>query len=212
MERITATAPLAEAIENLRQGNGVKIIQRGNHKILRIEWLNLFNAPQLLNALSEIIANECRIHGYKPDAVASIETSGAKYGVAVSLKMGIPYFSIHKVEKIIFLETICTESKSITEDRAVQLFIDRPIVSKFSRILLVDDIRRTSNTIDNAVNLLRKSGCEVEACFTILDFRFAGHPLPETLPPSRYHPLIIISEVYDDGRCVVELGEALKYL
>jgi adenine/guanine phosphoribosyltransferase-like PRPP-binding protein len=32
--------------------------------------------------------------------VASVETSGAKYGLALSYELKLPYFSIHKASKI----------------------------------------------------------------------------------------------------------------
>ena len=199
-------------IENLNKGKGVEVKKVGRTRILRIEWLNLYNRPEDLDVIGELISYWIKELDYKPDAVASIETSGAKYGISTSLKTGIPYFSLHKIDKVIFDDPVYVESRSVTESRAVKLYADRAVVSKFKRVLLVDDIRRTSHTIDSAVDLIEKCGSDVEACFIVLDFKFAGHPYPRKLRRGRYHPLFVISEVKDDGSCRGTDGLAVKYL
>jgi len=203
---------LREAYHNLERGDGVRVIERGGRRLVRIEWLNLVTEPKILQSIAYVIAEVCRERNYSPDAVSSIETSGAKYGVAASMALGIPYFSIHKFEKIIFTSVASVTSHSQTEGREVRFFLDRDAVSRFKRIILVDDIRRTSRTIDLAIELLQSCGLQVEACFTVFDFKFAKHPLPSRIKPERYHPLFIISAVEQDGRCSVEGGEALKRL
>lgn len=199
-------------IDKLSKGKGIEVKRVGRTKILRIEWFNLYNRPEDLDIIGELISYWMKRLGYKPDAIASIETSGAKYGISTSLKTGIPYFSLHKIDKVIFDEPVYVESRSVTESRAVKLYADRAVVSKFRRILLVDDIRRTSHTIDSAIELIEKCGSSVEACFVVLDFKFAGHPYPRKLKREHYHPLFIISEVKDDGSCKVTDGLAVKYL
>lgn len=199
-------------IENLSKGKGIKIKKVSQTEILRIEWLNLYNRPEDLDAIGELISYWMKSLGYKPDAIASIETSGAKYGISTSLKTGIPYFSLHKVDKIIFEDPVYVESRSVTEGKAIKLYADKAILSKFKKIVLVDDIRRTSSTIDSAVELIEKCGSEVEACFVVLDFKFAGHPYPKRLRGDRFHPLFVISEVKEDGSCKVTDGLAVKYL
>ncbi len=207
-----ATEWLKEAYHNLTHGNGIKIIERNGKRLVRIEWLNLVTEPRILQGIAHVIAEVCREKNYIPDAVSSIETSGAKYGVAASITLGVPYFSIHKFEKIIFTSTVSVKSHSQTEGREVEFFLDLDAVSRFKRVILVDDIRRTSRTIDMAIELLQRCGLSVEACFTIFDFKFANHPPPSKIHPEKYHPLFIISAIEQGGRCVVEAGEALKYL
>lgn len=203
---------LREAYQNLIRGYGIRIVEKRGKRLVRVEWLNLVTEPRILQGIAYAVAEVCREKGYNPDAVSSIETSGAKYGVATSIALGIPYFSIHKLEKIIFTNTVSVKALSQTEGREVELFLDRDAISRFHNVILVDDIRRTSRTIDMAVELLQRCGCRVEACFTVFDFKFANHPLPSRISPDRYHPLFIISAVGDDGRCVVEGGEALRYV
>jgi len=203
---------LAEAVESLQSGSGISVRQVEKEKVLRIEWLNLYNSPALLDDLAFVIADRSNMMGYRPDAIASIETSGAKYGVAVSLRMRVPYFSLHKVEKIIFQDVVQVENRSVTENRAIKLYVDRSVAAHFRKVLLVDDIRRTSSTIDAAVDLLQTCGCELEGCFVVLDFKFAGHPAPRNVSPDRYHPLLVLSQLDDAGRCVLDDGVALKYL
>ncbi|MEM0121532.1 MAG: phosphoribosyltransferase, partial [Thermoprotei archaeon] len=180
--------------------------------ILRIEWLNLYNQPEVLRALGDLFASWVLRLGYKPEAVVSIETSGAKYGVATSLSLGVPYVSLHKVDKLIFDEPISVESRSITEGRPLKLVGDKSIIGRFSRVVLVDDIRRTSHTIDSAVELIEKCGSSVSACFVVLDFKFAGHPYPKKIRDETFHSLFEVSSVNDSGKCGVSGGLALKYL
>ena len=98
---------LTRVVDMLEKGEGVKVIKSGSKIILRVEWLNLYVDPEILFALSSCIVLDAVINkGLAFDAVTSIETSGAKYGVAVALISGRPYFSLHKVEKITFEEPI----------------------------------------------------------------------------------------------------------
>ncbi|MEM3031839.1 MAG: hypothetical protein QXK39_02865 [Nitrososphaerota archaeon] len=103
---------LERLVDGLRSGSDVTVIERSGERLLRISWLNILNNPQYFQALAEVIASEISSRGYRPDAIASIETSGAKYGVAVSLETGLPYFSIHKSRKIIFKEPVSAASRS----------------------------------------------------------------------------------------------------
>lgn len=199
-------------LKNLEQGVGVKVKRLGGEDVLRIEWLNLYNQPEVLDSLGKLFAHWILRLGYRPDAVVSIETSGAKYGVATCLSLGVPYVSLHKGGKLIFDDPISVESRSITEGRPVKLYADRSIVGRFRRIVVVDDIRRTSNTLDSAVELVESCGGSVEACFVVLDFKFAGHPYPKRVPPERFHSLFEVSSVSPTGACRVGGGLALKYL
>jgi adenine/guanine phosphoribosyltransferase-like PRPP-binding protein len=207
-----STSILVRLLEGLTSGSDVTVIERGSQRLLRISWLNILNNPLYFEALSKVIAAEMGSRGYRPDAVASIETSGAKYGVALSLITGLPYFSIHKTAKLIFTEPVTVEGFSATESREVSLYLDRSIASRFRSVVLVDDIKRSSKTINSAVRLLETCGVEVEACFTILDLAFAGTAKPPTIPEDRYHPLIVISSVDPDGKCKVSGGLILRYL
>lgn len=212
MEEAACLGTIKNIVKNLKQGIGIKVKKISNTKILRIEWLNLYNEPTVLMAIGKVITYWIKALGYKPDAIASIETSGAKYGISASLYANIPYFSLHKIDKVIFDEPVYVESRSVTESRALKLYADSDIVRKFSNIVLVDDIRRTSNTIDSAVELIDKCGGKVDACFIVLDFKFAGHPYPKKLKKEKIHPLFIITEINDDGTCVVNGGLAIKFL
>ncbi|MEM4416934.1 MAG: phosphoribosyltransferase, partial [Nitrososphaerota archaeon] len=162
--------------------------------------------------LAQVIASEIRSRGYRPEAVASIETSGAKYGVALSMATGLPYFSIHKSRKLVFQDTVEEAGTSVTESRDVRLYLDRQVASRFKSVVLVDDIRRSSKTLEAASNLLAACGVDIEACFVILDLAFAGHSPPSTIPRDRYHPLLVISSVDRMGRCTISEGVVLKHL
>jgi adenine/guanine phosphoribosyltransferase-like PRPP-binding protein len=212
MEEKVCLKTIKDIANNLKRGIGVKVKKISNTKILRIEWLNLYNEPIVLMAIGKVITYWINTLGYKPDAIASIETSGAKYGISTSLYANIPYFSLHKIDKVIFEEPVYVESRSVTESRALKLYADSAIVRKFSHIVLVDDIRRTSNTIDSAVELIERCGGKVDACFIVLDFKFAGHPYPKKLKKERLHSLFTISKINDDGTCIVDDGLAIKFL
>jgi adenine/guanine phosphoribosyltransferase-like PRPP-binding protein len=199
-------------LDSLRGGLGIKVKDVGGESVLRIEWLNLYNEPDVLGSLGALFAHWITRLGYSPDAVVSIETSGAKYGVATSLSLGVPYVSLHKGNKLIFDDPVSVESRSITEGRPLKLFGDKSIIGRFSSVVLVDDIRRTSQTIDSAVDIIEKCGSSVESCFVVLDFKFAGHPYPRRIRSDAFHSLFEVASVSAKGACDVQGGLALKYL
>jgi adenine/guanine phosphoribosyltransferase-like PRPP-binding protein len=152
---------LNKVVRMLEEGRGVKMIRSGSKTILRIEWLNLYVDSEILYALSGCIALDLLGGNTSFDAIASIETSGAKYGVATALLLNKPYFSLHKVEKLTFEDPISADSYSVTEKSATRLYVDRSVARRFKNVVLVDDIRRSSRTINAAAWLLRSSGSNV---------------------------------------------------
>ena len=208
-------ASLKQLYNNLLQGNGITVKRHGAERKVRITWLNLYNEPSILRELTEVIHAETDERRYTPDSILSVETSGAKYGVVTSLRFNLPYVSIHRYEKIIFEDPVWVESVTQTEAgrNSFRLYADRSVMQLFKRPLFVDDIRRTSRTMKDSILLAKDCGALVEACFVILDFKFAGHPFPPEIDVNRYHPLFIISEIDDQGRCIVDdKSLALKYL
>jgi adenine/guanine phosphoribosyltransferase-like PRPP-binding protein len=199
-------------LNNLKEGFGISVKPHGDTKLLRIEWLNLYNMPEDLKAIAQLFSYWIFNLGYKPQAITSIETSGAKYGVATSLFAHLPYFSLHKVSKLIFEEPIAIESRSITEDRALKLFGDKSVIQKYKSVVLIDDIRRTSHTIDSAIELIERCGSDVEGVFVVLDFKFAKHPYPKKVDQRNFHALFEIENVKQTGECEVNKGLALSYL
>ncbi|MEM2238037.1 MAG: phosphoribosyltransferase family protein [Candidatus Caldarchaeum sp.] len=197
---------LASLLNGIKTGSSIQVKKIGGQKILRVAWLNILHDPKVFQALAKAIAHDVARRNYVFDAIASIETSGAKYGIALSYELGKPYFSIHKAGKIVFEEPLTVDEKSVTEDRMVTLYLDRAVASKFKKVLLVDDIRRSSRTLNAAVELLNKCNVEVVACYVILDLAFAGHPPPSKIPAENYHPLFVIGDVDDEGRCKIVDG------
>ncbi|MGC8555512.1 MAG: phosphoribosyltransferase family protein [Conexivisphaera sp.] len=195
---------LGEVLRRLSSGSGVRVVRAGGERILRIAWLNLYNEPAVLRAVARLIVEDASLRGLAYDAVSSIETSGAKYGIAVSLESGVPYFSIHKVEKVIFEDPVSVESESITEARPSRLFVDRPIARAFPRVLLVDDIVRSSRTAEAASRLLRAAGSSIVGCYAVLDLRIArrgGSPC---------RSLVAVDDVDESGRLHVVGGLAVE--
>jgi len=203
---------LEELLDGFKTGASVQVRNVGGHKILRIDWLNIVFRSEVFQALAKVIAHDVNRRGYRFDAVASVETSGAKYGLALSYELKLPYFSIHKAGKITFEDPVSMVERSVTEDREVSLHLDRAVASKFKKVLLVDDIRRSSRTLNAAAELLNACGTVVEACYVILDLAFTGNPPPAKIPADRYIPLFVISAVGDDGRCEVSGGLVVDYL
>ncbi|MEM1947138.1 MAG: phosphoribosyltransferase family protein [Candidatus Caldarchaeum sp.] len=212
MEQPRYIQVLSNVLDGLRTGSSVHVIPVAGKRILRISWLNIVHQPEIYQALAKLIKIHSVENGYQVDAVASIETSGAKYGFAISYELGKPYFSIHKTSKLIFETPITAEGISFTEGRPVTLHVDRPVASQFGKVLLVDDVRRTSTTIQTAVDLLERCGTTVVACYVILDLAFAGYPRPRNIPANRYHPLFTVSAVDENGKCVVDEGLVVSFL
>ncbi|MEM0349312.1 MAG: phosphoribosyltransferase family protein [Candidatus Caldarchaeum sp.] len=203
---------LQKLLNGLRTGNHVEIIHAGGKRILRIFWLNVVHEPEVFRAIAKLVKIHVEKMGYDVEAVASVETSGAKYGLAVANELGKPYYSIHKARKLIFQQPVAAEGFSVTESKPVTLHLDRAVASQFNSVLLIDDVRRTSATINTAAALLSECGVSVTACYVIIDLAFAGHPRPEKVPPNRYHPLFVVSAVDDEGKCVVDEGLVPEFL
>jgi len=72
-------------------------------------------------------------------------------------------------------------------------------VARFPRVLLVDDIRRSSTTVNVAARLLERAGSSVQACYTVLDLAFAGYPVPTRV---LYRPLLVVRSVSGDRLAV----------
>jgi adenine/guanine phosphoribosyltransferase-like PRPP-binding protein len=203
---------LARLIEMLKNGEGIGVKSVDDKRILRIEWFNLIYSPSVVLTTSKLLSYWINRLGLFPDAISSIETSGTKFALVTSLLLNLPFFSIHKSEKVTFKKPKSTKSISITQDKEVSLVVDEEVVKKFKKVVLIDDIRRTSGTFMSAIDLLNSCGSSVEACFSILDFKFSSHEVPTKINNCRYYPLFIISEVYEGGKCEVEGGLALNYL
>ncbi|MEM1943665.1 MAG: phosphoribosyltransferase family protein [Candidatus Caldarchaeum sp.] len=203
---------LSTLVEGLRTGSSVKVFRRGEERILRISWLNIVHDPEVYRALARCISLDVASRGYVFDAVASVETSGAKYGVAVSYELNKPYFSIYKGFKVVFESPVSVVERSATEGRDVALHLDGSAVSGFSNVLLIDDIRRSSKTLNAAVGLLERCGLKVVGCYVILDLAFAGFPPPSKIPADKYHSLFVVDEVDESGRCRVSDGVALRVM
>lgn len=203
---------LQNLLKGLRTGVDVEVIPAEGKKILRISWLNVVHEPQIFRAIAKLVKMHAAKMGYDADAVASVETSGAKYGLALANELGKPYFSIHKARKLIFQQPVAAEGFSVTESKPVTLHLDKAVASQFRNVFLIDDVRRTSSTINTAAALLNECGVHVTACYVIIDLAFAGHPRPDMIPRDRYHPLFVISSVDDEGRCVVDEGLVPEFL
>ncbi|BAJ50105.1 adenine phosphoribosyltransferase [Candidatus Caldarchaeum subterraneum] len=203
---------LQKLLNGLRTGAHVKVVPVEGKRILRISWLNVVHEPEVFRAIARLVKIHAAKMGYDADAVASVETSGAKYGLALANELGKPYFSIHKAKKLIFQQPVTAEGFSVTESKPVTLHLDKAVASQFRNVFLIDDVRRTSTTINTAADLLNECGAQVTACYVIIDLAFAGHPRPVKVPRDRYHPLFVISSVDDDGRCVVEEGLVPEFL
>ncbi|MEM4282927.1 MAG: phosphoribosyltransferase family protein, partial [Candidatus Caldarchaeum sp.] len=163
---------LHKLLNGLRTGAHVKIVPVEGKRILRIFWLNVVHEPMVFRAIAKLVKMHAEKMGYDADAVASVETSGAKYGLALANELGKPYFSIHKARKLIFQQPVAAEGFSVTESKPVTLHLDKAVASRFRNVFLIDDVRRTSSTINTAAALLNECGVHVTACYVIIDLAF----------------------------------------
>jgi len=196
---------LGEVLRRLSGGIGVRVMRPGDERILRIEWLNLYNEPAIIRATAQLMVDDARRSGIPYDAIASIETSGAKYGIAASMISGVPYFSIHKVEKVIFEDPVYVDGESVTEARPSRLFIDRSTARRYARVLLVDDIVRSSRTAEAASRLIALAGSSVVGCYSVLDLRFGVRRSADIC-----RPLFVVDSVDAQGRMHVAGGLAVE--
>lgn len=125
--------------------------------------------PEALAESVKRLAEPYRDAGLK--AVAGIDARGFIFGTAVAIELGVGFIPVRKAGKLPF-ETL--EQDYALEYGRDTLQIHADAAGEGDKVLLVDDLIATGGTAAAALNLLRRTGCEVIGAAFLVDLPGLG--------------------------------------
>lgn len=115
----------------------------------------IFANPKLYEAVIEEMAEFSR---GKVDAVCGIESRGYLFGIAIAVKLGVPFLLIRKKGK---LPPPFISEKYDLEYGSAEIEMRENQVKPGQRILIHDDLLATGGTTEAAAKLVEKQGARV---------------------------------------------------
>jgi adenine phosphoribosyltransferase len=144
----------------------------------------VYAAPELLRELTDVVVERYR-DGF--DYVAGVEARGFLLGMAVSWAAGVPLVLVRKAGKLPgAVHALSYES----EYAAGTLEMQEDALPSDARVLLVDDVVATGETLKAAAQLIERSGAEISGLAVLLELR--GLPGRSLLDP---YPLFAVHEM-----------------
>jgi len=128
-----------------------------------------FRQPALLRDVIDDAVR--RLAGFRPQALAAVESRGFLLAVPIALQLGIPLVMLRKKGKLP-LETL-SESYEL-EYGSATLEMHRDELSRGMRVAITDDVLATGGTADAAARLIRKAGAEAVAAWFLVDLTHLG--------------------------------------
>lgn len=129
----------------------------------------LLSDPDALSESVKRLAEPYRDAGLK--AVAGIDARGFIFGTAVAIELGVGFIPVRKAGKLPF-ETL--EQDYALEYGRDTLQIHADAAGEGDKVLLVDDLIATGGTAAAALNLLRRTGCDVIGAAFLVDLPDLG--------------------------------------
>ncbi|NLL63563.1 MAG: adenine phosphoribosyltransferase [Ruminococcaceae bacterium] len=104
------------------------------------------------------------------DYLITAEAKGIPLAFEMARQSGKPYFVARKGTKLYMKEVFGVDVRSITTDRDQQLFLDKVEADKMNgkRVLIVDDVVSTGESLKAVKVLCEKAGANIVGCATIL--------------------------------------------
>jgi len=122
-----------------------------------------------------------KVHWHSVDAIACCETGGFVFASALAAQVDVPLALIRKAGKIpspiiSVAKSSSHISSATTGDSGLeQIESDRDVVSSTSKVVVLDDVLATGNTLCAVLSLLRKAGMEDEGIRVIVVAEFPAH-------------------------------------
>lgn len=104
--------------------------------------------PEVLKTIAE----EMKKHAHGYDMIAGMELGAVPIAVALSLEINIPYVIVRK-------EVKSHGTKKLIEGNKVS----------GKKVLVVEDVTTTGNSVIKAIDILRENGAEVDKVVTVVD-------------------------------------------
>ncbi len=104
------------------------------------------------------------------DVIITAEAKGIPLGYEMARQSNKPYVIARKSVKLYMNNIVSVEVKSITTDRVQTLYLDgaRADMLKGKRVLIVDDVISTGESVNSLLELCNKSGGNVVAAAAVL--------------------------------------------
>lgn len=107
--------------------------------------------------------------GKKIDKVVGIESRGFIFGAPLALKLGAGLVLIRKAGKLPAATYSHTYQLEYGEDC---IEIHQDAIQPGERVILVDDLLATGGTVDAALELLKKTSCEIDGLSFVVELTF----------------------------------------
>lgn len=116
----------------------------------------IFLYPELYE---EVIQDLVEFSRGKVDVVCGIESRGFLFGIAIAIKLGVPFVLIRKKGK---LPPPFVSQKYDLEYGSSEIEMKEGQIKKGDRVLIHDDLLATGGTTEAAAMLVKKQGAEVK--------------------------------------------------
>ncbi|XP_031829589.1 adenine phosphoribosyltransferase [Nomia melanderi] len=124
----------------------------------------IFNDVVALRAMKDLLVEHVLF--LEVDLVVGLDSRGFLLGPIISLELGKPFLPIRKKGK---LPGEVIEQNITLEYGEATLEIQKKLLTKGTRVLVVDDLLATGGTMIGAIELLRSGGVEVVECLVIIE-------------------------------------------
>jgi adenine/guanine phosphoribosyltransferase-like PRPP-binding protein len=140
------------------------------------------------------LTDEVRAIG--PNAVVGIPTLGLAYARAVAENIGLPDFVALGHSRKFWYDDELSESavSSTSPDQSKKVYLDPALLARVQgrRVVVIDDVLNTGNTMSSAIRLLHKAGAQVAGIVTVLTEGWDWHRALAAIDaalPGRVHAL-----------------------
>jgi adenine/guanine phosphoribosyltransferase-like PRPP-binding protein len=131
-----------------------------------------------------------------PEAVVGIPTLGLPYARAVAENIGLPDFVALGHSRKFWYDDELSEAavSSTSPNQSKRIYLDPALLERVQgrRVVLIDDVLNTGNTMSSAIRLLQKARATVAAIVTVLTEGWDWHPALTQIDPAmpeRVHAL-----------------------
>lgn len=120
-----------------------------------------------LRALKDLIVEH--ILFLEVDLIAGLDSRGFLFGPIICLELGKPFLPIRKKGKL--PGKVIEQSFSLEYGEAT-LELQTERIQKGTKVLIVDDLLATGNSMGAAIKLLRLAGAEVVECLVVIELNY----------------------------------------
>ena len=104
------------------------------------------------------------------DVIITAESKGIPLAYEMSRQSGKNYYLARKSKKLYMSDAVAVDVKSITTSNVQTLYLDKHDFDALSgkKVLVVDDVISTGNSLNALKTLVSRSGGDIVACATVL--------------------------------------------